>query len=114
MLKSPLFFLSCLFIFSCATTATKLTEIDPGMTQEQVRSILGNPESVSLAFKDHSGANIKVLDYRLYQYSGAIDGLSPYFDIYSFIFIDNELVKWVKSKPGTRLSEDAALRLIGK
>lgn len=34
-------------IAGCGTSATKLTEISPGMTKNQVKRILGKPESVS-------------------------------------------------------------------
>jgi len=82
------------------------------MSKAEVKSVLGNPEYISLAFVDPDGHAIEVLDYRLYQYYGAIDGLSPYYDVYSFFFKDDSLVRWKKSKENARLSEKMVMRML--
>ncbi len=82
------------------------------MDKKSVVQELGDPESVSLAFRHKQNGVIEVLDFRLYQYAGAIDGLSPYFDIYSLIFVNNELATWKKGERGSRLSESAALHIV--
>ena len=51
-------------------------------------------------------------DYKLAQYEMATT-MSPYFDIYSFLFVDDVLKKWRKPLPGERLSEGTALKLFG-
>lgn len=97
---------------SCATTSSRLTDVSLKTSKAQVRSVIGAPESVTLAFIDNEGNIVEVLDYRLYQYSGAIEGLSPYYNIYSFIFVNDSLVKWIKTQENARLTEQMALELI--
>lgn len=97
---------------SCATTSSRLTDVSLKMSKVEARRILGPPESVSLAFSDDQGRAIEVLDWRLYQYSGAIDGLSPYYNIYSFVFVDDSLVRWMKTQENARLTEQMALEIV--
>ncbi len=102
----------CLFLTSCMTSAKVLTKVELGDTKEICINKVGEPESVSLKFKTEQGDVIEIWDYRLYQYKMATS-LSPYFDIYSFIFVNGKLEKYEKTEKGSRLSESAALKLIG-
>ena len=99
---------------SCATTASSLTEVQLGSTKAEVREVLGAPESLALAFVDDRGRTVEVLNYRLYQYRGAIEGLSPYYNIYSLLFLDDVLVAIQETGENTRLSEDAALEILDR
>ena len=101
-----------LVVSSCATTSSRLTDISLKMTKSEVRSIIGPPESVAVAFTDDKGEAVEVLEYRLYQYSGAIEGLSPYFNIYSLVFVNDSLVKWMKTQENARLTEQMALEIV--
>lgn len=112
-LVRTIFLLSALLLAaSCATTSSRLTDVSLKMTKEQVRRVLGPPESVSLAFSADDGSTVEVLDWRLYQYSGAIDGISPYYNIYSFVFVNDSLVRWVKTQENARLTEQMALEIV--
>ncbi len=105
-------FLTLSFLVGCATTGAKLSDVQLKMSKEEVKNQIGKPESISSAFLDEKGNTVEVLDYRLYQYSGAIEGLSPYYNIYSFIFVNNSLVSWVKTQENARLTEAAAMEII--
>lgn len=107
-----IFALIALVSQSCAPQAKVLTKIDLGMTKSEVRKNIGDPESISLSFITNDEKKIEVWDYRLYQYAMATS-LSPYFDIYSLVFVNGQLEIWQKTEKGSRLSEDAALRLLG-
>jgi hypothetical protein len=97
---------------SCATTGARLTDVGLKMSKAEVRSVLGAPESVALAFMDEQGRSVEVLEWRLYQYAGAIDGLSPYYNMYSFLFLDDSLIRYVKTHENARLTEEMALEII--
>jgi len=93
-------------------SASLLTNVELKSDKQSVKRELGQPESVSLAFTTMDGRSIEVWEYRLYQYKMATS-LSPYFDIYSFIFMDGILHSYQKTEKGARLSEEAALKIIG-
>lgn len=101
-----------LLLCSCATSARNLTKLRIGMTKNQVVNQIGEPESVSSAFKTPDGKSVEVWDFRLSQYQMATT-LSPYFDIYSLVFVNEDLQSWSKSEKGARLSEKGALKLLG-
>jgi hypothetical protein len=112
---NALLILSAVFtfvLFGCMPSASLLTNVSPKMSKQEVKRELGQPESVSSSFITDDGRAVEIWDYKLYQYKGAT-GLSPYFDIYGMVFVDGKLVSWKKTEKGARLSEDAALRLIG-
>jgi hypothetical protein len=102
-----------ILLASCVTAASSLTDISVGMTKKEVRSELGSPQAVALSFVAKDGSRVDVWEYRLSQYEMATT-LSPYFDIYSIIFVDDVLKSYSKTERGSRLGEGAALRLIGK
>ncbi len=105
--------LSCLlFTISCATTASKLTEVPLKSSKNKVNAILGSPEAVILSKINSNGQALEVLSYRLYQYEGAIEGLSPYYNMYALFFIDNELFKIMEVQQNARLTEAASLDII--
>ena len=102
-------------ISSCAfmPTASDVMKIDLGMNKKQVIAEIGNPDSIALSFKTKEGDYIQVLHFRIAQYTAAIDGLTPYYDIYGFFFKNNQLEKIEKLNSNARLTEEAALRLMG-
>ena len=100
------------FTTGCQPPARLLIDTELGMSKKEVKRILGNPESLALSFKTKDGKYIEVWNYRLYQYEMAMS-VSPYFDIYSLIFVNGELNKIEKTEKGTRLSEAGALKLMG-
>ena len=96
------FFIFGVFLSSCMTSARHLTEIELGDTKDICIKKIGQPESVSLKFKTDNGNDIEIWNYRLYQYEMATS-LSPYFDIYSFIFLNGKLERYEKIEEGARL-----------
>jgi outer membrane protein assembly factor BamE (lipoprotein component of BamABCDE complex) len=104
-----------LVLFSCSfmPTASNLMLIDLGMSKKQVMDEIGKPEALALSFKTEDGDYIQVLHYRIAQYDAAIDGVTPYYDIYGFFFKNNKLEKIEKLESNTRLTEEAALRMMG-
>jgi hypothetical protein len=96
----------------CITAAKNLTRTQIGMSKAQVIDILNDPESVSLSFVSPDKKLIEVWDYKLSQYTAATT-LSPYFDIYSLVFVDGRLQSWSKTEKGARLGEQGALKLLG-
>ena len=82
------------FILGCAATSQVLSRVSLGMTKAGVRNQIGEPTAVRGAIINKYGQCIDVWEYRLYRYSGAIEGLSPYFDLYWLYFVDDKLVQW--------------------
>ena len=107
-----LLLLFCLISYSCQPPARLLVDAELGMEKQDIKKLLGNPESLALSFKSPDGKHIEVWNYRLYQYEMAMS-ISPYFDIYSVFFEDGKVVKIEKTEKGTRLSEAAALKMLG-
>jgi len=108
-----LFIIALIFVtFSCATTARSLYKVSLKMSKAEVVHVIGQPESVALSQIDGENNAIEVLEYRLYQYAGAIDGLSPYYNIYALVFVNNELIQIVKIQENARLTEQMAWNIV--
>ena len=84
-------------IQGCATTSRVLTRISLGMPKPEVVQKMGKPTSVRGSIRNKYDQVIEVWEYRLYQYSGAIEGLSPYYDLYWLYFVNDTLVQWGKA-----------------
>lgn len=86
------------FLFQgCARRATSLQHISLGMSEGEVIQKMEEPTSVRGSIKNKYGQTIKVWEYRLYRYSGAIEGLSRDYDLYWLYFVDGKLVQWGKA-----------------
>jgi len=101
-----------IMFFGCVPPARILVDVDLGMSKKQIRAQIGNPEGIGLSFKAPDGTMIEVWHYRLAQYEMATS-MSPYFDIYGLFFENGELVKIEKLETNARLSERAALKMLG-
>ena len=99
-------------VTACATTGASLTDISLNMSKAEVTEVLGAPESVVLSFIDGNSNAIEVYEYRLYQYRGAIEGLSPYYNLYSLIFVNGLLSKFQQTSANARLTEEMALQIL--
>jgi hypothetical protein len=86
-----------LIMHGCATTSKVLLRISLSMTKSEVISKIGEPNSVRGSIRNKYGQVIEVWEYRFYQYSGAIEGLSPYYDLYWLYFVNDTLVQWGKA-----------------
>ena len=81
-------------LLQCATSAKSLTKISLGMIKGEVISALGEPTAARGSITNKYDQVVEVWEYRLYQYEGAIEGLSPYYNLYWLYFVDNKLVQW--------------------
>lgn len=78
-----LILVSCLFAASCVT-GEKAREVQPGMSQQEVVSVMGKPDGFSLKG-----------EYTIYQYTNRlISGWSWDRADYSFIFKNNQLIEY--------------------
>jgi hypothetical protein len=64
------------------------------MSKEQVIDQIGEPNAVRGAIRNRFGQVVEVWEYQLYQYAGAIRGLSPYYKTYWLYFVDGVLGQW--------------------
>ena len=79
---------------SCGPTQQVLSDISINMTKQEVKQQIGKPNTVRGSITNKYGQVVEVWEYRLYQYSGAVEGLSPYYDLYWLYFVDSKLVQW--------------------
>jgi hypothetical protein len=96
-MKKPILILIFLILAGCAPRATILSRISLDLTKAEVIQKLGEPQSVRGALKNENGQVLEVWEYRLHRYAGAIEGLSPYYDLYWLYFINDKLVRWGKA-----------------
>jgi len=79
---------------SCATTTKALYKLDIGDTKSEVISKIGEPTAVRGSIVNNYDQVIDVWEYRLYMYTAAIEGLSPYYNLYWLYFSNGELAQW--------------------
>ena len=108
----PFLLVTILGLCACAPTASSLRKLSPAMTKAEVLMQLGEPLSTGV-FRGSDGSPFEVWNYRLYRYSGAIEGVSPFFDIYSLLFVRGELVEWRKTGGPTEADFENARAFVG-
>ena len=81
-------------VSACATRQNVLSRISLDMTKEQVIQNAGEPQVVRGAIRTRSGEVVEVWEYELYQYAGAMRGVSPYYRTYWLYFVDGTLFQW--------------------
>lgn len=86
-----------LLVQGCATTTKVLSRISLDMTKSEVVQKIGEPTSVRGSIKNKYDQIIEVWEYRLYQYPGAIEGLTPFYNLYWLYFVNDKLVQWGKA-----------------
>jgi hypothetical protein len=84
-------------LLGCGTTQQVLSRISLDMTKEEVTDKIGEPDAVRGSIRNKYGQVVDVWEYRLYQYSGAIPGMSSNYDMYWLYFVDNKLAQWGKA-----------------
>jgi hypothetical protein len=89
--------IAVLYFSGCGTTSKVLSRVSLDMTKPDVTDKIGEPDAVRGSIRNKYGQVVEVWEYRLYQYSGAIEGLSPYYDLYWLYFVDGKLVQWGKA-----------------
>lgn len=94
-IKLSIIMLIIVFTFiSCATTSKVLYRLSNGDSKSSVVSSIGEPNAVRGSIKNMYGQIIDVWEYRLYMYEGAIEGFSPYYNLYWLYFVDGKLYQW--------------------
>jgi len=92
-----LIFLIFPFIIGCGTTSSVLNDISLKMLKKEVKETIGDPTVVRGAIVNKYNQNVEVWEYRLYRYSGAVEGLSNEYDLYWLYFVDGFLYQWGKA-----------------
>lgn len=88
----------------CGTSQAALRRLSLGQPPGQVQRVLGPPLRVSAERQGED--HVVRWDYRLYQYEGAIEGVSPFFDIFTLTFVNGQLQRWERT--GGATAEDFA------
>jgi len=83
-----------IILSSCATSAKVLYRLSIGDNKATVVASIGEPNAVRGSIKNNYGQIIDVWEYRLYMYEGAIEGLSPYYNLYWLYFVEGKLYQW--------------------
>lgn len=83
-----------LMLASCAPRQASLARVSLDMSKDQVIEQIGEPNAVRGAIRNRFGQVVEVWEYQLYQYAGAIRGLSPYHRTYWLYFVDGVLAQW--------------------
>jgi hypothetical protein len=64
------------------------------MSKSEVRQQIGEPSAVRGSIRNKHDEVVDVWEYHFYQYAGAIEGVSPYYDAYWLYFVNDELAQW--------------------
>lgn len=86
-----------LFAAGCAPTVSQLGRLSPQLRPAEVQRRIGAPPRQVQQFVGRDGRNYTLWEYKLYLYSGAIEDVSPYFEVYTLVFVDDRLVQWMKT-----------------